>query len=150
MIKLKNLPLLLALWAVSAPSYGQAEEEAAIRQLLEKESATWRSGDREGHASCWAIRPYSRIVFTTADGTTYDMAPQVMIDPPEGMMGQGGTSSNSGYRFHINGAEAWVSHNEESIAPDGSRTYTLEFRFLEKVEGQWKLVGQSIHPRKPE
>ena len=150
MIGLKKLPLLFALLAVLTSSYGQAGEEAAIRQLLEKESATWRSGDREGHASCWAIRPYSRIVFTTADGTTYDIAPQVMIDPPEGMMGQGGTSSNSGYRFQISGPMAWVSHDEESTAPDGTKTYTLEFRFLEKVDGQWKLVGQSIHPKKQE
>ena len=49
----------------------------------------------------------------------------------------------------IQGDHAWVSHNEVSIAKDGTKTYSHEIRMLEKVGGAWKLVGQSIHQYLP-
>jgi hypothetical protein len=124
-------------------------DDAAIRELLEKESATWRAGDFDAHAACWHIQPYSRIVVSTADGKTIDVPPQLMKDP-QAAMGEGGSSVNSNYRMSIDGDRAWVTHDEVSTAKDGGDTYSHEFRMLEKVEGQWKLVAQSIHQYIPE
>ena len=60
-------------------------------------------------------------------------------------MGDGGTSKNSNYKFSIHGNSAWVSHDEESYSPKGDTTYSSEMKMLEKIEGDWKLVGMSIH-----
>jgi hypothetical protein len=131
-------------------AYSQnADDEKAIKQLLEKESATWRSGDIKGHADCWHIQPYSRIVFSTVDGTMYDVNPEMMINPPPDRVGKGGSAENSNYKMGIHSDNAWVSHNEESTAADGKKTYTLEIRILEKINGEWKIVGESIHAYKP-
>ena len=121
------------------------DDATKIKTVLEKESATWRSGDSVAHASCWKIRPYSRILVSTADGKVYDVPPEMMIHPAPGTMGKGGTSVNSNYNISIHGIGAWVSHDEESTAADGQKSYSYEIRMLEKVDGQWKLVGQSIH-----
>ncbi|MEP2278884.1 endo-arabinase [Maribacter sp.] len=142
---MKNLLLLLFLTVNLA--YSQTDEEVII-SLLEKESSTWRSGDIEAHASCWSIQPYSRIFVTMADGNSIDVPPLMMINPPENMIGQGGTSKNSNYKMNIAENHAWVSHDEESTNADGITNYTYEIRILEKIDGNWKLVGQSIHPRK--
>jgi hypothetical protein len=120
-------------------------DAAAIIKVLEKESATWRSGDSVGHAACWQIRPYSTILVSTADGKFYDVPPEMMIHPVQGSMGKGGTSVNSNYKISIHGIGAWVSHDEVSTAADGTKSYSKEIRMLEKVDGKWKLVGQSIH-----
>jgi len=133
-------------------SYGHAQRSAdsvAIIRLLEKESATWRSGDMAAHASCWLIRPYSRILVSTADGKTFDVDPKTMLHPPPGMMGKGGKAVNSNYLMYIGQDNAWVSHNEESTGIDGTKTYSYEIRLLEKTGGSWKLTGQSIHLYKP-
>lgn len=119
-------------------------DSLAIQQLLEKESATWRSGDFQAHADCWHIQPYSRILVSTTDGKTYDVPPALMKDPKT-PMGDGGTSYNSNYHMSIHGDHAWVSHDEVSISKDGHKTYSHEIRILEKIEGAWKLVAQSIH-----
>ena len=140
--------LLLLLFSVSI-GYAQSEEEAIIA-LLEKESATWRSGDIKAHADCWSIKPYSRILVSTQQGNSIDVPPAIMLNPPANMMGNGGTSKNSNYKMNVNGANAWVSHDEESTTKEGVTSYTYELRILEKIEGEWKLVGQSIHPRKIE
>jgi hypothetical protein len=120
-------------------------DSTAIVRLLEKESATWRSGDVKAHADCWAIKPYSRILVSTGDSTVLDVPTEFMVTPPAGAMGKGGVAVNSNYKMNISGNNAWVSHDEESTAADGKKTYSSEFRILEKINGEWKLVGQSIH-----
>src|SRR5690606_31733890 len=108
------------------------EDAAAIKKLLEKESATWRSGDSAAHAACWQIRPYSTILVSTADGKVYDVPPEMMIHPAPGSMGKGGTSVNSNYKISIHGIGAWVSHDEVSTAANGTKSYSKEIRMLEK------------------
>jgi len=120
-------------------------DTTAIKQLLEKESTTFRNGDVKAHADCWKIEPYSRIVVSTAGGQMIDVPPAVMVNPPANMMGGGGTFSNSNYKISVSGNSAWVSHNEESVAKDGKKTYSIEFKMLEKINGNWKIVGMSIH-----
>jgi hypothetical protein len=146
---MKRIVLVFFTSALTIYAYAQSADETAIRQLLEKESATWRSGDVKGHAACWAIKPYSKIVVSTVDGKMIDVDPNLMIAPSAGMAGKGGTSVNTNYKMSITGNSAWVTHNEESTAADGTRNYTFEFRMLEKIDDEWKLVGQSIHAYKP-
>tara|TARA_R110000787_G_scaffold194389_1_gene305951 strand:+ start:139 stop:573 length:435 start_codon:yes stop_codon:yes gene_type:complete len=144
---MKSIFLLLVLTV--SMSYGQTDKESIV-SLLEKESLTWRSGDIEGHENCWSIKPYSRILVSTPDGNSIDVPPEMMINPPANMMGNGGTSKNTNYKMNVTGDNAWVSHDEESTTKEGITTYTYEIRLLEKIDGEWKLVGQSIHPRKME
>jgi hypothetical protein len=127
----------------------QPNDAEAIKRLLEKESATWRSGDIAAHASCWSIRPYSRILVSLPDGTALDIPPSMMIAPPKNSVGHGGSSTNSDYKMYIHENDAWVSHQELSVAKDGSKSYSYEMRILEKVNGEWKLTGQSIHVYHP-
>ena len=140
------LYLLLPALALAVSARAQAlPDSIAIKRVLEKESATWRAGDVAGHAQCWAVRSYSRILVSLADGHLLDVPPATMLHPPAGAMGQGGTAVNSHYQMRISGGSAWVSHDEVSTATTGEQTHSAEVRLLEKVGGAWKLVGQSIH-----
>jgi hypothetical protein len=65
-------------------------------------------------------------------------------------MGNGGFAVNSNYKMSINENNAWVSHDELSTDAEGKRTWSYEIRLLEKIKGQWKLVGQSLHIYKRE
>jgi len=146
---MKKILLLIIVMSTSVSAFSQQNDESAIKQLLEKESATWRSGDIKAHADCWVIRPYGRILISTADGAAFDVPLDMMINPPANMVGRGGFSINTNYKMHVSGNDAWVSHNEKSTAKDGSVIYSYEFRILEKVKGKWKLTGQSIHVYQP-
>ena len=146
---MKKAILFSLLTAFVLHGYSQVNDSLAIQQLLEKESATWRAGDVKGHAACWHIQPYSRILVSTGDNKVLDISPDVMIHPAANMIGHGGSSVNSNYKMSIHGKNAWVSHNEESTNEDGKKTYSYEIRILEKIKGQWKLVGQSIHLYQP-
>ena len=143
-----RLFLFLSFTATSC-SQSVVDEPAAIRHLLEQESATWRAGDVAGHAACWHLQPYSRVLISTIDGKFLDVPPALLVTP-SASMGQGGTSVNSNYRMNIAGNTAWVSHEEESTAKNGQKSYSTEIRLLEKLDGHWKLVGQSIHLHGPQ
>ena len=57
----------------------------------------------------------------------------------------GGFAVNSNYKMSIHGNNAFVSHDEISTTKDGKKSLSYEIRLLEKINGEWKLVGQSIH-----
>jgi hypothetical protein len=137
--------------AISLTGYSQNKEESElIKKLLEKESATWRAQDSKGHSDCWYIQPYSRILVSTPKGETFDVPPAAMMNTKPEAMGNGGFAINTNYKMSINGKTAWVSHDEESTAKDGKKTFSYEIRLLEKIKNKWKLVGQSIHIYKSE
>ena len=135
--------------SLSFGNYQPINDTTAIKQILEKESATWRNGDIKAHADCWQVQPYSKILVSTADGFFIDVPPEAIIHPSLNNIGGGGSAVNSNYKFNITGNNAWVSHNEESTDNNGKKTFSMEIRILEKINGQWKLVGQSIHIYKP-
>ena len=60
---MKQFLFLCATVLVSVALNAQTNNDTtAIKQLLEEESATWRSGDMQAHADCWHIQPYSKIL----------------------------------------------------------------------------------------
>ncbi|PVX46898.1 hypothetical protein C8C85_2792 [Flavobacterium sp. 103] len=124
----------------------KTDDAQAIKSLLEKESSSWRLGDSKTHAACWHIQPYSKILISTVDGKTLDIPAENIIKPIANS--SGGTSINTNYKMSIHDDNAWVSHDEVSIAKDGKKTFSHEIRLLEKINGDWKLVGQSIHAYK--
>lgn len=142
--------LFLLIFSLSVLHAQTTDDTTAIKQLLERESATWRSGDVKAHAACWQVQPYSTILVSTVDGKAFAAPASMMINPPTNMMGKGGSAKNSNYKFSVHGNDAWVSHDEVSTAVDGTQSYSHEMRILEKINGEWKLVAQSIHMYKPE
>ena len=118
----------------------KTDETFAIKAVIEKETATWRIGDIKGHADCWHIQPYTRILVSTADGLTLDISPNIIINPTSDIMGDKSVSVNTNYKISINGNSAWSSHDQETTATDGTKSYSYEMRMLEKINGQWYWI----------
>ncbi len=138
--------LLLTVLFVTSLQAQTASDTLDILNLLEKESRTWRSGDVAGHTECWQERPYNKIWVNRGGGELLDIPASRIIHPSDEMIGQGGQAYLSNLQMNIFGDRAWVNHDEVSVDVEGKEVYTHELRFLEKVEGAWKLVGQSLYP----
>ncbi|MFM1878214.1 MAG: hypothetical protein RLZZ241_1080 [Bacteroidota bacterium] len=121
------------------------KDSLAIIDVLIKEGAAWRSGDREAFLSCWAARPYGQIIASRADGSSQVTPAAFMQNVPASVMGQGGFAFHSNHRMYIDENSAWVSHDEVSVSKNGQANHSHELRLLEKEMGQWKLIGQSLH-----
>lgn len=136
---------LLFLGLLISSSMHSQNDSIAIIKLLEKEGLTWRMGDKEAHADCWMERAYSSILVSTSDGRTIDVPTKTIIDPPSSMIGKGGFAFHTNHKMKIDENIAWVTHDEVSVGTNGKETLSKEVRFLEKFDGDWKLVGQSNH-----
>ena len=141
---MKSMLLFFCAIGFSMLGFCQTNDSTAIVKLLEKESATWRSGDSTAHADCWQIEPYSTVLIMTADGKSFSIPAEKLVHASSGMMGKGGTSQNTNYKMSIHGNTAIVTHNEASTSAAGTVSYSYEVRMLEKINGQWKLTGQII------
>jgi Tol biopolymer transport system component len=143
---MKKLFLILLFSGFLINTYGQVlSDSIAIVQLLEKEAASWRTGDIKTHSECWQVRPYNRIWVTLANGTSINIPPQMIINPSPESAGKGGLAFLSNYKMNIYKDNAWVSHEEVSVGVDGKESHSRELRMLEKAGSQWKLVGQSMY-----
>jgi Tol biopolymer transport system component len=133
--------------------YGQTVQDSlTIIRLLEKEGIAWRKGDVKAFADCWATRPNGRIFNSSSDGVSRAIPTSFMQNPPTNIMGGGGFSIHSKHDMSIGGNTAWVAHDEVSINKEGEETLSHEIQLLEKISGQWKLVGRSAqfyNPEKP-
>jgi hypothetical protein len=143
---MKKLFLILLFSGFLINTYSQVlSDSIAIVQLLEKEAASWRTGDIKTHSECWQVRPYNRIWVTLANGTSINIPPQMIINPSPESAGKGGLAFLSNYKMNIYKDNAWVSHEEVSVGVDGKESHSRELRMLEKAGSQWKLVGQSMY-----
>ena len=148
---MKCLCLLVCSVIFTIASKAQTPNDTtAIKQLLAKEAATWRSGDVQAHAACWKIQPYSTTLVSLPDGKSFAIPASVMANPSANVGGKGGYATASNFNFSIHGNDAWVSHDEISTAADSTKSYSHELRILEKINGEWKMVAQSIHVYKPD
>lgn len=146
------LSLLLSFLVMSISiSFAQSAEEAAIKKVVEAETAAFQTGDLALWKSFWQIQPYTRALSTGADGAHIDIPQEVLRNPPPGVLGRGSSCANTNYLIHIstNNDMAWSSFDQLEIRKDGTKGYSHQMRILEKIDGVWKLVGSSVHWYKP-
>jgi hypothetical protein len=142
---MKNL-LLLSLFTIAFASLkAQTADEMAIQKLCETETRSWLNADAVTFNNCWQLRPYSRIMVTTEDGQTISIGSSQMQSAVASQMGGGGTFANSNYQIHIEGNTAWATYDEVKTDAKGQQHPSYELRLLEKVNGEWKIVGMSVH-----
>ncbi|MEY2692190.1 MAG: hypothetical protein RIT03_580 [Bacteroidota bacterium] len=142
---MRKIASLLILLPILSNCDKPINEQAAIIDLLNNEAATWRAADPIAHAACWDVKPYGKIIISTADGQVIELSSEQVVNAPKSAMGKGGKAILSDFSFSIQDQSAWVSHTELSIDQAGDSTRSKEIRLLEKINGDWKLVGQSIH-----
>ena len=127
------------------------DEEAAIKTVLEKETTAWNARDAEGMASCWANTEYALTAVyhgVTASNNGVAYYPNPKKDRPEAIKAMvasmpkpdGTTFKNENYVMNINGASAFVHFYETTTAGDGSKRSDYAIRYLEKINGEWKIV----------
>jgi hypothetical protein len=122
------------------------------KAVLEKETQSWIDRNGAAMTSCWANVPYAvQLVYhgvTTggSNGVAYgtnekmDMVSQIPAMVASVGKPNGETFKNTGYVVRINGTSAFVYYDQTVTATDGTKQYAHETRYLEKMEGDWKIV----------
>jgi hypothetical protein len=128
----------------------QSADEAAIKALIEKETASYHNADVAGMIACWANVPQTFLLVGAADAegklqsyvSTNEKSdlPQQLTEMMKEAKPDGVTFQNSDYVFRINGSSAFVRYEQTETDPKGTKIYAHETRYLEKINGQWKII----------
>lgn len=142
---MKPIQLLVLFVFSSKLLLAQPSDSVRILKLIEKEGLSWRNGDLQGFKDSWSVRPNGSIFISTTEGKFIEVDAEKMANPTQEMIGSGGLSIHTNYKFNISGASAWVSHDQVAIDKWGKASKSKEIRFLEQSNDQWKIIGQSVH-----
>lgn len=155
MAKYAICALLLALIPTSAFNmFDPASEKAKIRSVCEKQVESWRMQSYEGEAEVWAHESYVMKMLTNGTrtkgwktiGNQYKVDFEMADDTPQPDF----FTELSDFYIHISGKNAWVVFDQHQVFPDDAgqnEIYeSLEFRCLEKIEGEWRIVFQLTGP----
>jgi hypothetical protein len=128
--------------AIQAPV---ADDEAAIKQVIEGESTAFFQRNTEQLLTYWANVPYVSHSYNEK-GSGYirgydkysDVVKKFVSEHPELSKY---SFKNRDYIIHINGTSAWATHIQEQSAGDNKNT-AYSSTYLEKNgSGVWKIVG---------
>lgn len=146
----KLIPIFVLLLCYSSSILAQKDSKdiTAIKQVIEKETKAFFEIDRSTWQDQWAHTPYSFWSF--ADTTDVNFF-------------SGWDNINSGFEVYfttskpskakierewesinIYGKAAYVRFKQKVADEDITRGEQAEVRFLEKIDGQWKIVNVTV------
>ncbi|MEM7372609.1 MAG: hypothetical protein AAF587_28570 [Bacteroidota bacterium] len=155
MLRFAVCALLFALLPTSAFNmFDPASEKAKIRSICEQQVESWRMRDFQGESDVWAHESYIMKMLTNGTRTfTWEtIGGQYAADFKDSASDYEPDffTELSDFYIHINGKNAWVVFDQHQVFPDEvgkNQLYeSLEVRFLEKIEGEWKIVFQLTGP----
>lgn len=154
------IPALVAVMALSntalAQTAAQKTDESLIKTLIETETQAWLKRDPVALVMCWANVPYASQLVSMTDGQVmmsantkqdFNKRAQLMIE----QLGKssGAKYENTNYLTRLNGNAAWITFNQLVTTPGNNKTQAYETRYLEKLDGVWRLVHSGTAFYKP-
>lgn len=123
----------------------QNKEVEKIKKLIEAESFMYHNNpDRSVFLTYWLVNETSRMVVSNKNGTAVIPSKSIeasvknnTIPPPDNIK-----SVFSNYMIRVSGKVAWASFDQKNSNSD---VPFHEFRCLEKINGEWKILGSSVH-----
>jgi hypothetical protein len=141
-----KIPLFaLALLLVAAAGFAQTTaDETAIKATIEQESASFHQRKLDKTLSYWANTPYVSHIYTEKGGG-YVRGYSALSKAVKAFMVKYPTVDkdvykNHAYQIHVNGTSAWATFITD-VMDGGKKSQTYDARYLEKINGAWKLVS---------
>jgi hypothetical protein len=150
---LKTFSFLMLLMMSSLTFAQNTKEEAAIKAIIEKETEAWFNRDATQMLACWADVPQITqcvsllgdvVIFNNADMNKdnrlfKELAKEAPIKA---------SVARSDWNIRIVGNAAYVTFKQMDTI-GGATNYYHEGRFMEKLNGQWKIVAVNVAAFKP-
>jgi hypothetical protein len=153
-MKTKLLPLLGLLCLLSASV--TAQEEKAIKAVIEKETSAFFNVDRKGWEESWLQVPYAYWSYSDSTGTNFiegwdavkksfddyfrTQVSSRQIDVAHQANNKPVTIDRTWKEIRIYGTGAYVRYNQRVKDDQIYRDETSQVRILEKKDGKWKVV----------
>jgi ketosteroid isomerase-like protein len=137
--------ICLALTCVLFLSAVAQKDEDAIKKVIADETTAFYAKDAKAMMSFWHPMPQSTLfVVINPDQTVSHNGSSMTVDSVKGMLTGNPETVNftrTNWVFCMSGSAAYVTF-EQSLAEE--KTYSHETRFMEKINGDWKIVSSNV------
>ena len=133
-------------------SLGISDDEA-VKKAIEASTDYIYAADYDAYKKTWVDAPYiSRVVVNDAGQVSRMNAVEYnsLVEDwrknrktPNGIK-----TTRSNFDTRINGTSAFVVFNQHNDNTDGTQRDSIEERYLEKINGEWKMVNVTVIPQK--
>lgn len=125
-----------------------AEDEAAIKKVIEGSTTAVYANDILTYKKSWATGSYISRVSSSADGQLRkivgDEFKKAYDDWEKTGKVQEVTVTRENWLIRINGNSAFAVFDQYNKRPDGINRHSVEERYLERTNGEWKLVNVTV------
>jgi hypothetical protein len=144
---MKKLLLSLLLSVTCLLAVAQ-DTENAIKNVLNAETKAFFDRDAKKMVSYWHITPQTSMYiilspkFVINDNADSLKNYSLTGEPTKMDLNQIG-STRTNWNFCINGTNAYVTF-DANLGNAQEKQYTHETRFMEKIDGEWKIVSSNV------
>ena len=137
----------------ATPAATAAEDEAAIKKVIEGLTTTMYARDFKTYLNYWSTAPYVSRVGVDQEGKVTKMTGDEWRKVAEQYATQNlkpsqETATRENWLIRVNGNAAFVVFDQHNQYPDGTTRDSVEERYLERVSNEWKIVNVTVLPRK--
>jgi len=145
---MKSNQILFFFSLLITPSlYSQATEEAAIKAVIEAETQAFvNKSFAEVARLYWILDEKTLLNVTGPDGSDVQVVAEDIRSQTESPPPNHALVEKTNFRYIINGNMAAATNDQVvTIKESGYKLYSSEVRFMEKVDGQWRIHQSSVH-----
>ncbi len=133
----------------NASSGTQAESEAAIKKTIEGVTTSMYARDFKTYLNYWVDAPYVSRVSNDREGKVTKMTGDEYRKMVEQYATQNPKPSQEkatrdNWLIRVNGNSAFAVFDQYNQYPDGTTRHSVEERYLERTNGEWKLVNVTV------
>jgi hypothetical protein len=144
---MKKVLFSLLLSATSLLAIAQ-NNETAIKNVLNNETSAFYARDAKKMVSYWHITPQTSmyILLSPSTALVFDadsLHKYKLTGEPTKLDLDQLTLSRTNWKFCINGSSAYVTF-DSNLGNAKEKQYTHETRFMEKINGEWKIVSSNV------
>lgn len=137
-----NPILLFPLALAVGPAFGQATDADAIKAVIRRETQAYWAADAKTFRDCWANLPEAKMLYHSEMSHKVGQVPmpkygldQIATRKPVEMK-----IETTNEQVRIKGNAAFVQFDQHATSQDGAQDYSHQTRYLEKINGAWKIV----------
>ncbi len=158
-MKTKLFTLILLLGSVvafaqnsTAQQAASAEDEAAIKKVVEAGTTAAYAKDIPAYKNQWANAPYISRINAGTEGKVTKIVGEEFQKAYEDWEKNGKPIdikvSRDNWLIRVNGNSAFVVFDQHNQNPDGTTRESVEERYMERINNKWKIVSMTILPKK--
>lgn len=123
-----------------------AEDETTIKKFLDEQAVAFHNADKSMLSKFYKDDAKTFHLSSGSDGKFWLRDNETVKKLVGEMKPTGVTPTRSNYQIRVIGNMAIAHYDQENAKKDGTKSLEHNMTVMERIGGNWKIIGTSVHP----